>query len=121
MSFQVTVAFTSSSARAEYIEHALPRNRVSIEGELPAEADAEGAWMVTVRVGSAAAARELCHKLVAFLAHHKPGGIVIRWVSADGAAQFATLRDGANRDAEVLATRLATTARSVLMAGKAGG
>lgn len=120
MSFVIDLAFATEHDKEAFAEKILPRVRGhSVELPLPAEDESDALHHLGVAVTSPSAAKDLCHQMVAFLAHAKTGRIDVRWTAADGQVQTGEVNANSARDAEILALRLAPAVKAHMEAEKA--
>jgi len=118
MAFVITLGFATEHNRDAFIERTLPRIRGHQAD--PMSLGDEGGSLHTVGVGvtSQSAARDVCHQIVAFLAHTKSVQVNAAWLGADGEPQYGTVTAGAAREAETLAVRVGAAAKARLDAEK---
>jgi len=122
MSFVITVGFATEHDRAAFVEKTVPKIRGHLtDAPTPEEGAEDGLHRVGLAVTSQSAAKDLCHQIVAFLAHSKTGRVTVGWTGMAGEAQVGEVNAGAARDAEILAMRLGTAAKAHLDAEKAEG
>src|SRR5579884_2587076 len=115
MSFPLRIGFLSESAYGDFVTRFLPRlPGTRLEPQQPEPAGDESAFrhLALVAVSSATAAKDLCHQLNAFLAHHKNSGIRLEWEGADGTVQTAQLTANAAKESEIVALRLGAAIRA---------
>ncbi len=121
MAFVMTLAFATEHDREDFVARALPRTRAH-QVDLP-EGEAsedDGMHRLAVAVTSPSAARDLCHQIVAFLAHAKNTRVDMRWSGVDSEPQVGEVNAGAAREAEILAMRVGAAAKAHLDAERAG-
>ncbi|HXG24525.1 MAG TPA: hypothetical protein VNJ09_08240 [Chthonomonadales bacterium] len=118
MAFVIGLAFATEQDRADFVERIMPRVRGK-EAEPPRpEGEEDGLHWMGIAVTSQSAARDLCHQLVAFLAHSKKTRVDVTWRSADGQLQTGQVTAEAAREAEILSVRLGAAAKAHLDAEK---
>ena len=118
MAFEMTLGFATEHDRADFIERIAPRVRGQV-AEPAARAEEDGLYRVQVAVTSQTAARDLCHMVVAFLAHSKKDRVNLSWTAADGSQQSGAVTGDSPRDAEILAVRVGAAAKNHLDVEKA--
>ena len=116
MPFAMTLGFATESDKNDFVEKILPKVRGQ---QVDPAGDNDGIQRVGVAVTSPSAARDLCHQIVAFLAHSKKDRVTLSWTAADGQAQTGLVTGEAARDAEILAVRVGAAAKAHLDAEKA--
>lgn len=113
MPFVITLGFATEHDRNEFAERVAPKVRGhETEEGLTAPAEGDGLQRLGIAVTSQSAARDLCHQIVAFLAHSKTGRVTVSWPGVGGEPQSAQVSAGAARDAETLAVRLGAAAKA---------
>jgi len=112
MAFVLTLGFAEHD-KNNFEEKTLPKVR-GHQSNAPASTEESGLYRVSVAVTSPSAAREVCHLLVAFLAHSKHDFVNVEWTGADGSAQIGQVSGKAARDAEVVAVRVGAAAKAHL-------
>ena len=117
MSFEMTLGFATEQDKEEFIERILPKIR-GHEAAPSAPEEDDGLKRIGVAVTSQTAARDLCHQLVAFLAHSKNDSVSMSWQGSDGSAQTGMVTGSSARDAEILSVRVGAAARAHLDAEK---
>lgn len=120
MAFTMTLAFATEHDRDAFVERALPRTRAHQveQPEALAPAEPDDLHRISVAVTSPSAARDLCHQIVAFLAHAKNTRVDVRWIGADGQPQVGDVNAGTAREGELLAMRVGAAAKTRLDAEK---
>ena len=119
MPFQITVGFPTEHDRNDFLERIMPKVRGhQVEPESPPEDD--GVFRAGVEVTSPSAARDLCHQIVAFLAHSKKDRVFVSWKGADGSVQTGDVTGESARDAEILSVRIGAAARAHIDKEKEG-
>ncbi len=123
MAFTMTLAFATEHDRDSFLERTLPRTRahqVDVPGGAPPE-EPDGMYRLSVAVTSPSAARDLCHHIVAFLAHAKNTRVDVQWTGTDGQPQVGEVNAGTGREreAEILAMRVGSAAKAHLEAERA--
>ncbi len=119
MAFVIDLGFVTEHARDDFVERALPKVRGhQAEPRSPGEGDE--LQRIGVAVTSQSAARDLCHQIVAFLAHNKSGRVHVEWLGTDGKAQAGDITGETPGEAEMLAVRLGAAAKAHMDAEKTG-
>jgi hypothetical protein len=118
MAFVIGLAFATAQDRSEFVERIMPRVRGK-EAEPPKpEGEEDGLYWMGIAITSPSAARNLCHQIVAFLAHSKKTRVDVTWRGIDGQLHAGQVRAEATRDAEILSVRLGAAAKAHLEAEK---
>lgn len=132
MAFVIELRFASPQEKETFIERSLPKVRGK-QVDIPGDSDMvrtpeEDAGLVpdnlaerrfAVAVTSQSAAKELCHILLAYLAHNKVARLDVAWKGSDGTLQHGEVRSEAAREAEILAMRLGAAAKAHMDSEKA--
>ncbi len=113
MAFVITLGFATEPDRTEFIDRILPRVR-GHQTEPAAAAEGDILHRVGVAVTSQTAARDLCHQLVAFLAHSKNDRVNVEWQGTDGQTHRGVVDGGSAREAETLSVRVGAAAKAHL-------
>ncbi len=115
MPFTITLGFAAEHDRDAFIEKVVPKVRGHAADPAPGE-EGDALHKTAVAVTSQTAAKELCHLIVAFLAHSKSSRVVLIWPGAGGEPQAGEVNagTGAAREAEVLAMRLGPAAKAFM-------
>src|SRR5207248_7521608 len=116
--FAVTLGFGTEHDRDDFIERIIPKVRGQQTEPAAKEGEPDGLHRTAVAVTSHTAARDLCHQVVAFLAHSKKDRVVLEWKGADGKPQSGVVTGEAARDAEILSVRVGAAAKAALDAEK---
>ena len=118
MPFTITAGFVTESDRNAFVEKVLPKvhGHQTDDTNTPPADEGDELYRSSVAVTSQSAARELCHLLVAFLAHTKSSRVVLSWPGAGGEPQAGEVNagTGAAREAELLAMRLGPAAKAFM-------
>src|SRR2546423_5628514 len=109
MAFVVTLGFATEHDKNSFEEKTLPKVR-GHQVDPPETSEESGLFRVAVSVTSPSAAREVCHLVVAFLAHSKNDFVNVEWIGADGSAQSGLVSGKAARDAELVSVRVGAAA-----------
>jgi hypothetical protein len=120
MAFVMTLGFATEQDKEQFVERILPKLRGQ-EAEPAKPEEEDELQRLGVSVTSASAARDICHQLVAFLAHSKNDSVSVFWEGADGSAHNGLVTGNSARDAEVLAVRVGEAAKVHLDAEKSQG
>jgi len=119
MPFTITLGFATEHDHAEFVDRIVPKVRGHlVEPAAVDDAAAEAAHRLGIAVTSPTAARDLCHQIVAFLAHAKNSRVNVSWPGVGGETQTGDVNAGAARDAEILAVRIGAGAKAHLDAEK---
>jgi hypothetical protein len=119
MAFTFNVGFATEHDRDAFVERVLPRVRAQqTEPAAVAEAAEDGLHRMGLTVTSQSAAKEVCHQIVAFLAHAKNSRVTLEWTGADGQPQSGDVAAGSAKDAEIVAMRLGAAAKAQVDAEK---
>ena len=113
MAFEIDLGFATEHDRDDFVERILPKLRGKQAEAAPA-GEEDALHRVAVAVTSPSAARDLCHQLVAFLAHAKNSRVQVGWKGADGTAQVGEVSAGSARDAELVSVRVSAAAKALL-------
>ena len=117
MPFVMTLGFATEQDKESFVERILPKLRgQEAEPTVPEEED--GLQRLGVAVTSPSAARDICHQLVAFLAHSKNDSVSVAWKGADGSEHNGLVTGSAARDAEILSVRVGEAAKAHIDAEK---
>ena len=118
MAFTFSVGFATEHDKQEFEVKTAPKVRGK-QVDPPAVEGGEGLHRVGLAVTSQSAAKEVCHLLLAFLAHAKNSRVTLHWTGADGQAQVGDVEAGQQSGAEVLSMRLGAAAKAAIDAEKA--
>jgi hypothetical protein len=118
MAFTFTLGFATEHDKADFEEKIVPKIRGQ-KVDAPATEEGQGLYWVGLSVTSQSAAKEVCHMILAFLAHSKSSRVTVEWTGADGHAQVGEVEAGTPKGAEVLAMRVGTAAKAHLDSEKA--
>ncbi len=112
MPFALTLGFATEHDRDDFVEKILPK----VRGQQmdPPKTEEDGLYRIAVSVTSPSAARDLCHQVVAFLAHSKKDRVIVEWQGVDGQAHSGRVTGESARDAEILAVRVSAAAKAHL-------
>lgn len=119
MPFALTLGFATEHDKDEFVERIVPKVRGKLMDAVSPE-EPDGLDRIAMEVTSHTAARDLCHQVVAFLAHSKKDRVILEWRGADGSAQSGLVTGESARDAEIVAVRVGAAAKAEIDAGKAG-
>ena len=78
------------------------------------EGEPDALHRIAVSVTSPSAARDVCHQVVAFLAHSKKDRVIVEWQGVDGQAHSGRVTGESARDAEIVAVRVSAAAKAHL-------
>lgn len=117
MPFVMTLGFATEQDKEQFVERTLPRLRGQEVDPVTPEED-DGLQRVGVSVTSPSAARDICHQLVAFLAHAKNDSVSVAWKGADGSQHNGMVSGNSARDAEILSVRVGEAAKAQIDAEK---
>jgi hypothetical protein len=121
MAFVFNVGFATEHDKEVFVERVLPKVRAQQTDPAPADGDGDDELQqVGLAVTSPSAAKEICHQVVAFLAHAKNSRVTLSWTGADGQPQAGDVAAGSAKDAEIVAMRLGTAAKAHIDAEKEG-
>jgi hypothetical protein len=113
MPFVISLGFATETDKNTFVEKIVPKVRGhQTDPPTVAEGEEDVLYRIGLTVTSQSAAKELCHHMVAFLAHNKKGRITADWTGVDGQPHTGTIEANAARDAEVLAMRLGAAAKA---------
>ena len=118
MAFVFSVGFATEHDKQDFESRIAPKVRGKVV-DAPAVEGADALHRVGLAVTSQSAAKEVCHLLLAFLAHSKNSAVTLHWTGADGQPQVDDVVTGQQRDAELLAMRLGAAAKAAMDAEKA--
>ena len=117
MPFALTLCFATEHDKDEFVERIVPKVR-GHQAEAASSVEDDGLHRIAIEVTSHTAARDLCHQVVAFLAHSKKDRVIMEWKGADGSAQSGLVTGESARDAEILAVRVGAAAKAAIDADK---
>lgn len=117
MPFVMTLGFATEQDKEQFVERILPKLRGQ-ESEPSKPEEDDGLQRVGVAVTSPSAARDICHQLVAFLAHSKNDSVSVFWQGADGSTHNGLVTGSSARDAEILSVRVGEAAKTHIDAEK---
>src|SRR5690349_15291413 len=101
MPFTLTLGFATEHDRDEFVERILPKVRGQ-QAEPPArDGEPDTLHRTAVTVTSPSAARDVCHQVVAFLAHSKKDFVNVEWSGADGQSHSGVVSGESAKDAEI--------------------
>ena len=120
MAFVFNVGFATEHDKDSFVEKVVPRVRAQQTDAAPVEGEGDGLHRVGLAVTSQSAAKDVCHQIVAFLAHAKNSRVTVSWTGPDGQAQAGDINAGTAGDAEVVAMRLGAAAKAHVDGEKAG-
>src|SRR5438552_6785303 len=95
MPFVMTAGFATEHDRDAFVERVIPKVRGhQTEPAAPESEEGEGVHRVGIAVTSQSAARDICHQVVAFLAHSKSTRVTLSWPGAGGEPQSGDVNGG---------------------------
>src|SRR5438067_4935984 len=117
MPFVITAGFATEPDRDAFVERVIPKVRGhQTDPAAPETGEGDGLHRVGIAVTSQSAARDVCHQVVAFLAHSKSTRVTLTWPGAGGETQAGEINAGttATRDAEIAAMRVGPAAKAYM-------
>jgi hypothetical protein len=114
MPFALTLGFATEHDRDDFVEKILPKVRGQQVDPPKTEVEPDGLHRIAVSVTSPSAARDVCHQVVAFLAHSKKDRVIVEWQGVDGKAHSGLVTGESAKDAEILAVRVSAAAKAHL-------